>query len=714
VTRVPIVRKVAAAQPAAAPSLSDAWAAIYRYPSTGVMAPNWVLSTAPPDGWLAGAATPPGPADPPPYFPPGLRVDLTRNNSAILNNAQSRIANALDGTSLGDSVTNLWAQLEQNVLREAGEVGGVYASAAAAMASTGTAIGSAVATEAGTLATAAMTDLLGAEAVTWLSGLLTAIVNDVITALTLTTATTVAGASALGSVVPVLGTVIGAVVGAIVGLVDFMVGGPTVQVTNGTTVKCKDYVQTNLPDAAAFLGAQTSVVGMTPRFLADAFSLFLANPVWLTINEDNFGRHWPTPPDMGTFSPVDSIYTKCPGAYELLNVYQFAEAAALVSSSPSKLPFFQANAWEAKQRAALAAKGLPLSLAVPPPPPFPTQDRSAWNPYQFQVDGNDSNNYEGWGLIAWAPCDDPGPNYVYASCLNLFSNTNTLVGGAPDFGRNPRVRVTIQSQTDPSPAGNGLQGMYPSLTTRQCNKLCAATYPAYVQNFAAAQAWMAGQSSGPPTPADLGSGSRWNLTSVDVGILLAGWPGTPGGAQWTANIAKGIARGQTSQGGAAAAASQTSSAFGLALAAAAPSPPPMVTGIRISAPGFLQTPTLTLPQAHQIIAQAPTNPAAAGYVAATVASANAGHPAGVAAAKVLSLAQRLQIQAAYVAKYVGPKQAAAVAKGLGMTVPMQIPKGTGRYDRNLPLYLEQTVTAMLATNRDPSQLAQLARALYPR
>ena len=43
---------------------------------------------------------------------------------------------------------------------------------------------------------------------------------------------------------------------------------------------------------------------------------------------------------------------------------------------------------------------------------------------------------------------------------------------------------------------------------------------------------------------------------------------------------------------------------------------------------------------------------------------------------------------------------------------MQVPKGTGKYDRNLPLYLEQTVNAMRATNRDPTQLRQLAAALY--
>jgi len=133
------------------------------------------------------------------------------------------------------------------------------------------------------------------------------------------------------------------------------------------------------------------------------------------------------------------------------------------------------------------------------------------------------------------------------------------------------------------------------------------------------------------------------------------------------------------------------------------------SGIPIAAPTY---PTLSLSTAHQVIAQQATSPAAAQYVAGTLGSAAAGHPTAIANAEVLNLAQRLQIQAQYVAKYLGQSQAAAIAKGLHLTTPMQIPLGTGKYDPLLPLYLEQTVDAMIAGNQDPSQLAQLSAALY--
>jgi len=125
-------------------------------------------------------------------------------------------------------------------------------------------------------------------------------------------------------------------------------------------------------------------------------------------------------------------------------------------------------------------------------------------------------------------------------------------------------------------------------------------------------------------------------------------------------------------------------------------------------------PSLTLAQAHQALAQAPTSSAAASFVSGTATSAAAGHPLGQANQAVLDLARRLQIQAAYVGKYLGHSQAAQIAAGLHMTFPMQTPKGTGLYDPDLPLYLEQTVTAMKNTNRDPVQLQQLSAALYER
>jgi len=126
----------------------------------------------------------------------------------------------------------------------------------------------------------------------------------------------------------------------------------------------------------------------------------------------------------------------------------------------------------------------------------------------------------------------------------------------------------------------------------------------------------------------------------------------------------------------------------------------------------LGKPSITLAHAHQIVAQRGSSAHAARFISRTLKSAATGHPTGIANAEVLSLAQRLQIQAAYVGKYLGMSQAKAIAQGLHMTSPMQVPIGAGLYDAALPLYLEQTVTAMKNTNRDPAQLRQLAAALY--
>jgi hypothetical protein len=146
--------------------------------------------------------------------------------------------------------------------------------------------------------------------------------------------------------------------------------------------------------------------------------------------------------------------------------------------------------------------------------------------------------------------------------------------------------------------------------------------------------------------------------------------------------------------------------------------PPVVTGIPwgasaapipVAAPA---PPTIGLGDAHQIVGQQGTSGAASTFIAGTLASAAAGHPTAIANAEVLNLAQQLQIQGAYVGKYLGPQAAAAITKGLHMTVPPQLPRGTGKYDKDLPLILEQTVDAMIASNQDPTQLEHFAASLY--
>lgn len=136
--------------------------------------------------------------------------------------------------------------------------------------------------------------------------------------------------------------------------------------------------------------------------------------------------------------------------------------------------------------------------------------------------------------------------------------------------------------------------------------------------------------------------------------------------------------------------------------------PPFQVSIPIAAS---TPPSLSLSTAHQLVAQGTSNPAAGQYIAATVTAANSGHPTAQANAELLNLATRLQIQAQYVAKYVGQAAAAQIAKGLHMSSPPQMPMGTGKYDAALPLALEQTVDAMIATNKDPAQLRQLAASL---
>ena len=74
-------------------------------------------------------------------------------------------------------------------------------------------------------------------------------------------------------------------------------------------------------------------------------------------------------------------------------------------------------------------------------------------------------------------------------------------------------------------------------------------------------------------------------------------------------------------------------------------------------------PTITLGQAQQTLNAAPSNSGAAAIVSGTVASAQSGHPQGIANAQVLSLAQRLQTMSAFVSKYVDPKSGMAILSG---------------------------------------------------
>jgi hypothetical protein len=89
-----------------------------------------------------------------------------------------------------------------------------------------------------------------------------------------------------------------------------------------------------------------------------------------------------------------------------------------------------------------------------------------------------------------------------------------------------------------------------------------------------------------------------------------------------------------------------------------------VVGIPIAGPPAV-TPPLTVGQGQGILgAAAAGDPGASAYVNGVTRSANSGHPLGILAAEVLSLAQRLQIQAKFVARYIGPNEAALILSGL--------------------------------------------------
>jgi hypothetical protein len=74
------------------------------------------------------------------------------------------------------------------------------------------------------------------------------------------------------------------------------------------------------------------------------------------------------------------------------------------------------------------------------------------------------------------------------------------------------------------------------------------------------------------------------------------------------------------------------------------------------------SPSITLGQAHQIVSS-PT-PANQTYIAQTAASADAGHAVGIGNAEVLSIAQRLQVEAKYVQRYLGAAAGQAILQGL--------------------------------------------------
>jgi hypothetical protein len=138
------------------------------------------------------------------------------------------------------------------------------------------------------------------------------------------------------------------------------------------------------------------------------------------------------------------------------------------------------------------------------------------------------------------------------------------------------------------------------------------------------------------------------------------------------------------------------------IAAGVSSAPPQPTGTYN--PGI----PIPLPVAHVIVGTVPGNQGSSTIVSTITQGAAAGNPVAVANAKMLDLAQRLQIQASFAEQYLGPSVVAGILAGN----PAALQVGTGKYDPNLPLVLEQTVDAMIATSKNAADLEQLAEALY--
>lgn len=234
-------------------------------------------------------------------------------------------------TSFGASMSKIWEKAEQ----EAAEAVAISESI---IVTTGIVIG-------------ALNTLGFAALGTILSTLLSAIISEIMTALTLGAVTTVAGAAAIGSAGGYIGTIIGAIIGAIIAGITLITGGPKVQITNGNWFSAQDYAKTNVPNAANWLKSATTdqLMGLTPLQFANQANLFLANPVWMYLNQDLIGIPQPPPPEYGTGSVLDVVYGQLPGAFELLNRVQLLAATSIVNTNPSRLSFFRSIHVKPKQ-----------------------------------------------------------------------------------------------------------------------------------------------------------------------------------------------------------------------------------------------------------------------------------------------------------------------------------------------------------------------------
>jgi hypothetical protein len=349
---------------------------------------------------------------------------------------------------------------------------------------------------------------LGFTFVTQIMNVIINLVVDVATGTAITaaslTASTATGA-ALGSELGPIGAVIGLVIGLIVGILGAFLQTCTVQITNGAVIQCT-YYQSLCQYATTWINNQANPLGgigpnktdpnpstgwipggianITPKWFADKFSLFLANPNWLYANQTILG----IPGALGA-PPTDpndprTPIMNCPGAFEILNKAQLASASQLVTSSPGKIPFW----------------------AYIPVPGTPSVSQ---NPSDYQPLSANANNITQWAPGDYSMSSGSLPQITYTGSPNL------MVGTA---NQAPQNQLSVGLYT--------LQITFPALTAAQCDAILghAVTQNVYAQNIAAAKAWALGQCSDPTT--GIGTGSQYNLEPQDVEPIVAEWKAT--------------------------------------------------------------------------------------------------------------------------------------------------------------------------------------------
>jgi hypothetical protein len=365
--------------------------------------------------------------------------------------------------------------------------------AALAGAATGAGIGIAAS------ALGAILSQVGFEALSdLLATLVSAIATAITEALAAVGAADVIAATAAGGSFGYVGAVIGAIIGACIALGNILYGGQHCQITDGRTYSCKDYVQNNVQNACNWVNQNPHMLtGLTVVAFAQMGGLFYAQPTWMYRNQGLLGANtsWGPPPDPGSGDALDMVYTEVPGAYEILNRAQFLAACALVNSTPQHLNFYKniykpvlGQAFIQDEVSGVVSPGTKYGTAVygqgvyPDPTPengwqaTPTITNVAWG----IGDKTDASVVSG----------GTSPGWLYTACPHMMTNNNVFTRSdgstfTPTF-QNPHglaeitgTGASIASQTDACPGIYNLQVLYPSLTTKQCEKIFAKCSTAY-------------------------------------------------------------------------------------------------------------------------------------------------------------------------------------------------------------------------------------------